>query len=288
MKQLSYFLQAAALSIFYGLMRMLPLSWASAFGGMIGRNFGPLTRSHKTAIENLKRAFPNNTEEQNTAILTDMWDNLGRTMAEYPHLKKIAADNVTIENEDIILDALKAGKSIIFTGAHFSNWEIQSIFFMLKYQFPITLTYRAPNNPWVEKLLRRMRPRADNVEYVAKSRQAGRNLVQTLQQKRHIGVLIDQKNNEGIAVPFFGIDAMTSPVFVQLAQKLDAQIMCVRTKREKGPHFTIRAEKPTALHNQENKPKDTADVLLDIHHQIENWITEAPAQWLWIHNRWPK
>ena len=44
-----------------------------------------------------------------------------------------------------------------------------------------------------------------------KGPQGARRAITALRQGRRLGMLIDQKMNDGIAVPFFGRDAMTAP-----------------------------------------------------------------------------
>jgi KDO2-lipid IV(A) lauroyltransferase len=47
-------------------------------------------------------------------------------------------------------------------------------------------------------------------------------------------MLVDQKMNDGIAVPFFGRDAMTAPALARLAFRFDATVVPVRILRLKG------------------------------------------------------
>src|SRR5262245_51781544 len=90
-EKLRYGGEAAAFFLFMGLFRLLSVDAASALGGWIGRSFGPLLRSDRTARDNLKAAFPEKSEAERDAIRMTMWDNLGRVVAEYPHLGKFSS-----------------------------------------------------------------------------------------------------------------------------------------------------------------------------------------------------
>ena len=63
-----------------------------------------------------------------TAVVRGMWDNLGRVMAEYAHLDRFHwsgnAPRVELTGTEH-LDAAKAsGKPVLLISAHFANWEI--------------------------------------------------------------------------------------------------------------------------------------------------------------------
>ena len=123
-----YFVQAALLAGFLGSRRMLPVDWASGLGGWIGRRVGPLLAQTRKATRNLARAFPENSPEQNRRIVLGMWDNLGRVVAEYPHLPRICdrleGGRVEIVGFENYLALESDGKPGILFGAHLANWEV--------------------------------------------------------------------------------------------------------------------------------------------------------------------
>ena len=86
--KLRYGAEAALFLAFMGLFRIMGVDAASALGGFIGRNIFARTRVTARARENLERAFPGKSETEIDTILHGMWDNLGRTVAEYAHLDK--------------------------------------------------------------------------------------------------------------------------------------------------------------------------------------------------------
>ena len=73
----------------FGAFAVLPLDWASALGGALGRLFGPFLGISKRAHDNIERALPGLSERKIANIVRGMWDNLGRVAAEYPHLGSI-------------------------------------------------------------------------------------------------------------------------------------------------------------------------------------------------------
>ena len=82
-------LEAVAVWITYKLFAFLPIDAASALGGWIGRTIGyhlPVTRH---ARRNLTRVFPAWSDSEREAVIKRMWDNVGRTVGEYPHIPEL-------------------------------------------------------------------------------------------------------------------------------------------------------------------------------------------------------
>ena len=50
--------EALGFDLFTGVVRLLGVDAASAFGGWLGRTFGPLSGAHRVAERNLRVAFP--------------------------------------------------------------------------------------------------------------------------------------------------------------------------------------------------------------------------------------
>lgn len=282
---LRYALEAVFLFILLLVFRLLPAKKASDFGGWIGRNIGPKLAASRKARRNLKRAFPGINEPRTDEIITGMWDNLGRVIAEYPHLKELSRETDII-GKDHLEAALNNPKGAIFFGAHFGNWEINAPAILMQYDIAVDVSYRAPNNPWSDALLMKARAIDGRIKAHAKSRKGGKNMMDTIKHGGFLGILIDQKYNEGINVPFFGMEAMTNPFFVQLAQKYGCALLPIRNKRLDGARFSLSVYEPLAVLDETGAPRPVPDVIADAHAMLEGFIRETPEQWLWLHRRW--
>ena len=75
--------------LLFQLFAVLPLDAASAVGGWLGRTLGPRLGVRKIARRNLVAAFPEKSAAEIEAIMVEMWDNLGRVMAEFPHVTRL-------------------------------------------------------------------------------------------------------------------------------------------------------------------------------------------------------
>lgn len=285
MKKIRYYAEALLVHFLFLISRIIGLDAASALFGRLGRAIGPRMGISRRVLRHLESALPHLSAEQRQTVLADMWENLARIGGEFPHLKKLGLNRTTIEGREILDKYYKDGAGAIFFGGHVGNWEMLCPALHLQCGITLDLTYRAPNNPLVDDMITDLRSLDGALQAFSKSRKGGRNMIESARSGRSIVILMDQKYNEGLAVPFFGMDAMTNPVFVHIAQKYKLPLIPVQTIRTKGAHFILRFHEPLKLfENDQTLPKET--VVAHANALLENWIRENPGQWLWLHRRW--
>lgn len=286
MKQIRYAVEAGLLYVLFFIFRILPLDTASACGGWIGRTLGPRMAASRKALANLRIALPGKTDEEYDTILKGMWDNLGRVMSEYPHLEKIGRERMEMVGGAALRSLAEAGKPCLLIAGHLANWEVAGPALATHYGLKLNLVYRAPNNPRTAELLNHARSLEGKVVMIPKSRSSVRAMVQALQKGQHIGMLIDQKYNEGISVPFLGRPAMASSAYVQLSQKFKCPLIPCRIERIGGARFRMTSYESLKTFDENGKPLPIETVMANAHSYLENWIQERPEQWLWLHRRW--
>lgn len=260
-----------------GIYAILPTQAASAMGGAIFRAIGPHMGISKVARRNIAAAFPNWDQTQIEQTLTDMWDNLGRIIAEYPHLEDIARNRTTFVNGVVF----HQGRATLYVSGHIANWEILPAALLFQQDIVMHSAYRAPNNPYVDALVVKYRAFGGRLRSFGKHRKGLAGIMQALQGGENVGMLIDQKMNTGIEAAFFGRVAMTSTAFVELSRKLGCPLVPGRIVRLPGCRFIMEGFPPIAVGD-----RPTEDIVADMHQVLENWITEHPGQWLWLHRRW--
>jgi KDO2-lipid IV(A) lauroyltransferase len=101
-------------------------------------------------------------------------------------------------------------------------------------------------------------------------------------------LLVDQKTDEGVPVPFFGRDAMTTPAPAALALKLGSIILPVSNERLDGARFRMTVHEPITFQPSGDNDRDVLALTALINQRIEACVRYRPSQWLWIHRRWPK
>jgi len=290
-KQLRYAMEGALVTALFLLCRLLPLPLASSLGGRLAAMIGPMLSLHARARRNLERALPDLSPVESKRALAEMWRNLGRIAGEYPHLKKFRAyapkGRIEVVGREHLEAAKEGGQGGLFFTGHLGNWEISGLP-LLQCDIPIAFIYRAPNNPFVDRLIVRARGKGITENAIAKGAAGVRKMLRQVKQGGYTAMLVDQKMNDGIAVPFFGRDAMTAPALAQLALKYDMPVWPVRTERLNGCHFRVTIFPKLELPRSDNKADDVAAAMRQVNTILEEWIRERPGQWLWLHNRWPK
>lgn len=277
MKKIRYLLEAAILWLAFFIFRSLPTETASNAGGWIGRTIGPRLAASRKAYKNMERALPGKSKAEYHALIREMWDNLGRVIAEYPHLPEIIMKADVVGEDNI----KSLPESFIVIGAHAANWELLPFYFNHRADLPITGLYREPNNPYTAKLLENARNAIGKGNYARKSTAGSRALIKTLQDGGRLGILIDQKYNQGIRADFFGNPAMTSTAFSQLARKYDCPIVPLWIERVKGTQFRLTIHPPYKTDGRSDE-----EIIALAHTALETHILKNPGQWLWLHRRW--
>lgn len=279
MKTFRYLIEALLVYFLMAVFRLLPVETASSLGGFIGRNVaGRLLVNRKASrhIENCLHTSPDETHR----IVVGMWDNLGRILAEYAHLPEIFTNRTELVGTEYLGDmATSPHKPAIFFSGHLANWETAAAS-VRPLGIDVDLIYRPPNNPYVQKLLDNCRSMEGRLRTYPKSAQGMRQVMAALKDGRRIGILIDQKYNQGVEATFFGQPAMTSLAFIQLAKKFNCPLIPSRVERLEGARFRVTFFPPLDL------SKDDMTLLNEAHSYLESWIRERPSQWLWLHKRW--
>lgn len=274
----------------YGFFAALPIDAASALGSWIARGIGPRLRVQRLARRNLERAFPEKSAAEINTILEEMWDNLGRVFGEFPHLAgvRIYEDPRFEVRGTEHLDRMRDdGEPGIFFTPHLANWELSGQAVIQRgTTAPVGVVYRSANDPAAEWLLQWGRKHM-GATLIPKGAQGARRIIEILRAGGHVGILPDQKMNDGIAAPFFGRPAMTAPAIAQLALKFGCPVMPGRVERLTGARFRLTAYPPLDLPDSGDRQADILALTATINRMMEDWIRERPGQWLWVHRRWP-
>ena len=288
-KKIRYLGEAAPFLAFMALFRALGIDAASALGGFIGRHIFRRLPTANVARQNLKLAYPEKSDAEIESIVRQICDNLGRVVAEYPHLDKLTigpGGRVEVIGAEYGYDAIARAKGVMFISGHFANWEVLGAAGnQLGYEGGFV--YRPPNNPIVANWISKQRAKfGSSTEQITKGAQGTRRIFTLLRRGKCIYIMVDQKTYEGVAVPFFGRDALTTPAPAALALKLGSALVPVRCERTKGARFRVTVHPALEFAPTGDGEADTLALTTTINQTIEAMVREDPAQWLWVHRRW--
>ena len=288
-RRIGHFFEAIGAWGLFQFFRLLSIDHASAVGGFLARTIGPRLRATRRAVVNLRRAMPELDDAEIRHIVVGMWDNLGRVVAEYPHLGEVEifkrGGRVETIGTEPYFSGQKDGKRYIFFSAHYGNWEIATLA-ATQAKYRVAQVYRAANNPLIDRLILEARGPIGS-ELIAKGPAAARQILKAVESGHALCMLVDQKMNDGIAVPFFGRDAMTAPALARLARRFDCVVVPARVERIEGAHFRFVCEAPLAVPRTHDQHADVLALMSAVNQTVERWIRADPKQWFWLHRRWP-
>ncbi|MFN3960457.1 MAG: lysophospholipid acyltransferase family protein [Parvularculaceae bacterium] len=275
-----------------GFFRLVGVDAASAIAGGFLRAIGPLLGPiQQRGAANLRLAFPDWTQEQIDETLRDVWENLGRTAAEFSHLETFipgSGDRVEIEGAEKFDAVIASGRPAIFVSGHFANWEVMSIV-MHAVGLNYGVIYRAANNPLVDGLIIRTRAKVMSRRQIPKGKRGGREMIEALKAGASLAMLVDQKlTSGGVPSPLFGRPAMTAPAAARLALKFGVPVIPLWIERRHGARFRLTVGDPVAVALTGDATIDAQALTDRINVEIERMIRKQPGQWLWLHRRWGK
>src|SRR6202022_3378860 len=160
--------EAAVGALTIGMLRTTryfdPTKTANLFG-RIARSIGPMMREQKIGRANLTAAFPEKSPAEIEAILTGVWDNLGRVGAEFAHLDHIwehdpaHPEDSRIEIEprthELFAHLGLEGKPALIFASHLGNWELPALA-AVAHGLDAAILYRRPNIASANRIIEEM------------------------------------------------------------------------------------------------------------------------------------
>ncbi|MDB5461107.1 MAG: lipid biosynthesis acyltransferase [Caulobacteraceae bacterium] len=281
-------LEALGLDLLGLFFRLMPVELASTLGGAALRLIGPLSGAHKTAERNLRIAFPHMDKAERDRLLVAQWDNLGRLTAEFQLMHRLtpATGRVEIVGGEHLRAVAQSGKPAVLISGHFSNWEVMAAV-IVHLGVRCDVTYRAANNPYIDARIIETRRRYGVTLMAPKGETGSREVMRAMNQGVSVALLNDQKFNQGLAAPFFGVTAHTAPGPTRFALKFGCPMIPMCVERTEGARFRVTIYESIAPPNTGDRTADIEQGVRNVNAFIEARVRERPDQWFWTHKRWP-
>ena len=262
----------------------LPLEAVSWSSGLAWRLIAPRLHRQERALRNLKLAYPELSDAERKRIAAGMWENLGRTFGESFHLKEIIAQKrIRYEPMEQLEDIVRGGPCIV-CGLHLGNWELVAYASKLM-GASFTGVYQRLSNPLVDEETRKLRAFLYDGGLLPKTPVTARSLMKAAKSGGYPAFLADLRDDNGSAVPFFGVPALATVFPALLARKTGLPLYAGAAFREPKVRFVIRGARVEVPRTDDH----TADAIAGtaaLHAQFEAFIREAPEQWMWAHRKW--
>ncbi|MCB1510734.1 MAG: lipid A biosynthesis acyltransferase [Hyphomicrobiaceae bacterium] len=298
LRDLQFRLEYVVLRVVVGLVRAIPLDLAVKWSATAWRALAPIIarKRHERALDNLAIAFPEKSVAERRDIALAHWANLGRVMAETMQLDRIIRDPERIEIANPHIFERYRGKLGPGVGVslHTGNWEL-AIWPMTALGTKPAAVYRSVNNPYVDQYLRDQRAelypsglfgRGKVEGSHGESQRTARLITDFVRKGGRLGLVCDLYDRTGIPIPFFGKEARTQAIGAMIARRVGARLWMARCIRL-GEASRFRVEVlELRVPRTANQSEDVRWIMTAMQTQFENWIREAPEQWMWSNRRW--
>ena len=193
---------------------------------------------------------------------------------------------VVFKNEHFLLDAIRSGRPIIVTTAHFGQWEIFPLAVAAHFG-PSSVLGRKLDSSVMDKILKANRAQFD-VELIDKNGGA-KDILKALKARRIVGILVDQNTapKDGIKVQFFGKDVLHTPAASVLAQKTNALIInaFIYQKGENLNEICFEEPIDISTFDKEDAVQKATQMQCSA---CEEMVRVRPEEYFWFHQRFKR
>ncbi len=282
----------ALFSLLRGALTLLPHGATRGLGRGLGDlGWLVLGSRRRIAIDNVGRALPELDPGERRTVARESFRNLGRmacdTISSHRFDSREVCRRLTLEGWEHFEAARAEGRGVLVMSAHLGSWEMAAHVVGL-YGEPMHVIGRPLDNPRIDEALAWQRTRFGNRTIL--KRGAARGSMRVLRDKGVVGILIDQRvrPEQGILVPFFGSEALTSPLLARMAIRTGAPVVPLYGELAPDGRYRVEFEpaiEPPADTDDEAAIEEMTRRCLDA---VERRIRRSPEQWLWLHERWKR
>ncbi len=263
----------------------------------LGRALGSIVyfldvRHRRIVRRNLHFIYPEWPKDKIRKISRRVFQNLAIAGLEVCQTSRFTREDVLriarIHGEDILRDAIKSKRGIIFISAHIGNWEMAPLFTSCYYSHPVTSIARRLQSAAVDGWIYNTRTRFGNK--ILDKKNALPKMARLLRNGGTLGILIDQgtRITEGVEVSFFNKMVTATPGAAVLARRYGSIVLPAYCIREDDGKLTMRVEEPLAMKKTDDSQADLLVNTQTMMDAIEEMVDTYPEQWLWAHKRWKR
>ena len=282
-KFIRYLIETLIIVVFFSIFKIVGIKISTFISGKIFTFIGPLFRSKNIISKNLKKAFPNISDDEIKNHIHEMWNYYGKIFAEYPFLKNFRnnslGNNIAIDGKEILKEI--KNQNVIFISGHFDNFELMAMS-LEKEGINLAAVYRPLNNYFLNKIMEYLRKKYICKNQIKKGRTGVRNLLTLFKNGSSIALMIDQRVSEGLKLNFFQDKAYTTTIPAQFVKKFNCKVVPIYIDRIKEINFRLTISKPLKFEKNDSLEK----ISQDLNFWLERTIQSSPNKWIWSHNRW--
>ena len=284
MRKFFYLIEFILIKLFFFILIIIGYKNGSNLGDFIGRLFGPIFRSKKLIENNLEQSGIVDKKNYNK-IISKIYGNYGRILAEYPFLKAFRNNKlkkfIEIDGLENLNKIKREKRRAVFISGHFNNFELMALQ-IEKAGINLCAIYRPLNNVFLNKTMEEIRENFICKNQIKKGRSGTRQIIENIKKGNSVALMIDQRVREGIKINFFGKPASTTTIPAQLIKKYKCDLVPIYIERRKNNYFKMFVSEPIKIGNN----KSIKEITEHLNKILEKMILKNVDQWIWTHDRW--
>ena len=247
-----------------------------------------LSYRRKVVADNLRKSFPEKTEDERKIIEKKFYRHLSDLIIETfktTHMSKASQEKrFTYSNLEIIDKLREEKRDIIAILGHYNNWEWPTLLpYYLKYK--TIIIYKPLQNKYFNSFVNNQRskygiiltPTSQVIREIINYRKEGINTISVF-----ISDQIPAKGDIKYWTTFLNQDTAVFTGAGKIASKYDMALVFFHIQKVKRGHYNLKVE---LLY--EHTAGLSENAITETHvRRLEEIIREKPEQWIWSHRRW--
>jgi KDO2-lipid IV(A) lauroyltransferase len=248
-------------------------------------------------IDNLKKSFPEKSDQEIKQIARRFYRNLGDIIVESLKViglsEKQLQKRVSYKNYHILEDRLKGGSSVIVMTPHSGNWEwllLACSYLLVKSGFGVDAVYSPLSSQFFDRLMIKIRSKfgADPTPM----NMVLRNVIKHKRDKsnpRVVAMVADQRplpNESNYWTEFLHQETAFFIGSERIARKVGFPVVYTSIRRLKRGHYEVNFQEVADPPYQKLSSTEEMPIIEQFARLVEKDIQASPDQWLWSHKRW--
>lgn len=241
----------------------------------------------KVILENLRKSFPDESEENIQKIAQKFYRNFTDILFESVKLYSITREDLLdrVEIDTTLLDKYyEQDKNVIVVAGHLGNWEMLNLFASVKLKHHMMVVYHQLENDTFEEWFKNVRTRFGG-EMIPMQDTTSKALLK--RDKPSILVLINDQSPQperAYWTTFLNQDTGVFRGVELIARRMDSPVLYMGVARDENRRGYYKVSFKLITETPKEEPNNR--ILENQMVFLEREIRDQPDNWLWSHKRW--
>lgn len=241
----------------------------------------------KVILENLRKSFPDESEENIQKIAQKFYRNFTDILFESVKLYSITKEDLLdrVEIDTTLLDKYyEQDKNVIVVAGHLGNWEMLNLFASVKLKHHMMVVYHQLENDTFEEWFKNVRTRFGG-EMIPMQDTTSKALLK--RDKPSILVLINDQSPQperAYWTTFLNQDTGVFRGVELIARRMDSPVLYMGVARDENRRGYYKVSFKLITETPKEEPNNR--ILENQMVFLEQEIRDQPDNWLWSHKRW--